>query len=227
MKLRKMTSAGMALCKEALTDSDGDFEKARKYIDKRSDVVSRLYNLTGAKIIHCKIAHEKAEGDFEKAVEIIKENGWGGDPSQEKKKEGGLGIYIHGEEQKLVIIVELFCDTDFVAKNEKFKNLAHELAMQVASNGAKYAEPDLVPKAVIEEQKKMIKESDELKGKSDDIIEKITEGKLKKFYEESCLTEQKYFRDEEKTIRNILDDAIANIGEKISLGRIYRIKLGE
>lgn len=228
-KLRAKTFAGIALCKEALLKSDGNMDKAVEYVNERSDVVSRLYNQTGAKIIHCKIAFEEAEQDFEKALEIIKERGWMGDITADtkKKKEGILGIYAHGEQKKLVAVVEVFCDTDFVARNEEFQKFAQELAMQAAAMGAKYASRDSVPEEVIEAEKKVISESDELKDKPEDVIEKILEGKMLKFYEENCLLEQKYFRDDSKKVEDLFDEALTKLGEKLSIGRIYRIQLGE
>lgn len=228
-KLRKKTQAGMALCKEALKKSEGDMEKAMEYVNERSDVVSRLYNLTRAKIIHCRLAFEEAEKDFEKALEIIKERGWEGDtiedPSEEK--DGVLGTYVHSIGQKLVAVVEVFCDTDFVSQHEDFQKLAHELAQQVAAMGAEYATPDDVPEEAIEQIKDNVKNSGEFDDKPKKVVEKILEGKIEKFYEEKCLTKQKYFKNDEKTIRNLIDEAISTLGEKIYVGKIYRIELGK
>ncbi len=228
-KLREKTFAGMALCKEALTKAGGDMEKAIEYVNQRSDVIGRLYNLTGAKIGQCKIAFEQCGKDFEKTVAFINEKGWAKEVSQEQKKarEGVIGVYLHGVNQKVVALVELLCDTDFVARNDDFKNLAHELAMQVASMGAKYADRDSVPADVIEGLKKEYEEDESLKNKPVDIVEKILQGKLEKFYQENCLLEQTYFRDETKKVRNLVDDAISKLGEKISVGRIYRMSVGE
>ncbi|MBN2101153.1 elongation factor Ts [Candidatus Dojkabacteria bacterium] len=228
--LRDKTSAGMGLCKEALEKSKGDMDKAIEYVNKRSDVISRLYNQTGAKIGHCKLAYEEAGQDFEKAVEIIKERGWEEDVSDSAakvKREGILGFYVHGVDQKTAAVVELFCDTDFVAKNEKFQNLAKELAMQVAAMNPKYASKESVPEEVIKEEKKVISKSDDIEGKPDDVVEKIVDGKMNKFYQENCLLEQNYFRDDSVKVSSLVDDARVKLGEKIEVGRIYRIGLGE
>lgn len=227
--LREKTFAGMALCKEALVKSGGDMAKAIEYVNKRSDVIGRLFNLTGAKIGNCKVAYELAGKDFEKAIEIIKEKGWAVDVAKGPAvaKEGVIGTYVHGVNQKVVALVELVCDTDFVAKNEEFRNLAHELAMQVASTKAKYADRDSIPADVIEEQKKALSEDPSLKKKPAEIVEKIIEGKMNKFYEENCLLDQKYFRDETKTMRNLVDEVLGKLGEKIRVGRIYRMAIGE
>ncbi|HCC68046.1 TPA: hypothetical protein DEP90_02475, partial [Patescibacteria group bacterium] len=117
-RLRAKTAAGMALCKEALEKSDGNMDKAVKYINKRSDVIGRLHNLTGAKIGLCKLALKESGKDFEKSVELIKERGW--DESIESGSERGNGLidtYLHGKDQKLVSLVEVKCTTDFVAMN--------------------------------------------------------------------------------------------------------------
>jgi elongation factor Ts len=228
-EIREKTSAGLALCKEALIKGEGDYDKAMEYINQRSDVVSRLYNLTRAKIIHCRLAFEEAEKDFEKAVEIIKERGWEGDniedPSEEK--DGRLGVYVHNVSYKLVAVVEVFCDTDFVAKHEDFEELAHILAQQAAAMGAEYATPDDVPEEEIEQIRETVEKSGEFDDKPEEVVEKIIEGKIEKFYEEKCLTKQTYFKDEDKTIRNLIDDAISTLGEKIYVGKIYRIELGK
>lgn len=230
-ELRKKTFAGLALCKEALSESGGDMYKAIEYVNKRSDVVSRLYNQTGAKIIHCKLAFEESEGDFEKAVDIIKERGWmedsaGEGAEEDTSKEGVLGTYVHTD-RKLVTIVEVFCDTDFVAKSDAFINLANDLAMQAAAAGARYTIPEHIPEEEMEVQKKIVEESDEFKDKSEDVIEKILEGKMEKFFEKNCLVCQKFFKDDTKQVQELVDDAISSLGEKIHLGRIYRIRLGE
>ena len=124
--LRAKTSAGMVLCKEALEATNGDMQKAIEYINERSDVITRLHNLTGAKIGHCKLAFEEAGGDFEKTVQIIKERGWD-EPIEEEgfKGEGVIEVYSHGNEKKLVSLVEVVCKTDFVARNEDFRVLKH------------------------------------------------------------------------------------------------------
>lgn len=226
-KLRAKTSAGMALCKEALTKSDGDMEKAIEYVNKRSSVVNRLSDATGAKIGLAKIALQDAEQDFEKAVEIIDERGWGRDiDKSELTREGIIGTYLHSVDCKTVALVEIFCETDFVAKNEKFQEFGKELAMQVVAMGAQYATRDDVPEDIVEQQKRVIEESDDLSGKPDNVVEKILEGKMNKFYEDMCLLEQKHFRDDSKKVSELLDEAAVSLGEAITIGRIYRMELG-
>lgn len=220
--LRAKTSAGMALCKEALVKTEGDMDKAVEYINKRSDVISRLRNLTGAKIGLCKLALEDAQKDFEKAVEIIKERGWDepiGDDVEEKA-EGVIEAYVHGNEQKLVGLVEVRCKTDFVARNEDFRDFAHELALQVAAMKPEFVSKEDVSEEKVKELKDLFEREVKEEGKPDHIVEKIIEGKFRKFYEEKCLLEQKWFKDESKTITNLLDDAVQKLGEPITVHRI-------
>lgn len=220
--LRAKTSAGMALCKEALSKSDGDMDKAVEYINKRSDVISRLRNLTGAKIGLCKLALEETEKDFEKAVELIKERGWD-EPigeDMDKKSEGIIEAYVHGKEQRLVSLVEVKCMTDFVARNDDFKSFAHELALQVAAMKPEYISKDDIDEKKLGELKEIFQKEADSEGKPADIAEKIVEGKLNKYYEEKCLLEQKWFKDESKKMSNLLEEAIQKLGEPLTISRI-------
>jgi elongation factor Ts len=227
-KLRAKTSAGMALCKEALEKSDGDMEKAVEYINDRSDVIARLHNLTGAKIGLCKLALEETEKDFEKAVELIKERGW--DEPIEPECEIGNGIidpYLHGTDQKLASLVEVKCKTDFVAKNEEFKEFVHELSLQVAAMKPKYVSKDDIPEEELAQIKETFLKETQAEGKPEDMQEKIVEGKLNKYYQENCLLEQKWFKDESKTMRNLLDEATTKLGEPLEVRRILYWEFGK
>ncbi len=227
--LRAKTSAGMALCKEALVKTKGDMEKAVEYINKRSDVISRLRNLTGAKIGLCKLALEDAQKDFEKAVEIIKERGWDeaiGEDTGEKI-EGIIESYVHGKEQKLAALVEVRCKTDFVARNEDFREFAHEVVLQVAAMKPEYVSKDDISEEEVEKLKELFKKEAKAEGKPDNITDKIVEGKLMKFYSEKCLLEQKWFKDEEKTMGSLLDNATQKLGEPIEIHRILIWEVGK
>jgi elongation factor Ts len=228
-ELRAKTSAGMALCKEALAKSNGDMKKAVEYINKRSDVITRLRNLTGAKIGLCKLALEEAEKDFEKAIEIIKERGWD-EPignNVEQKVEGIIESYIHGKEQKLAALVEIRCKTDFVARNEDFREFAHEIVLQVAAMKPEYVSKDDIPEEEIKKLRELFEKEAKAEGKPDKIIGKIVEGKLEKFYSEKCLLEQKWFKDEEKTIGALLDNAVQKLGEPIEISRFLIWEVGQ
>jgi elongation factor Ts len=227
--LRAKTSAGMALCKEALVASEGDMKKAIEYINKKSDVVSRLRNLTGAKIGLCKMALEEAENDFEKAVEIIKERGWdepiAGESSAEKG-EGVIETYLHGMDHQLASIVEVKCKTDFVSSNDEFRAFAHEIALQVAAMKPVYVSKEDISDEEMKKIKEIFKKETEAEGKPENMIEKIVEGKLSKYFSEKCLLDQKWFKDESKTIQNLLDEAVQKLGEPIQITRILFWELG-
>jgi elongation factor Ts len=227
--LRAKTSAGMALCKEALAKSDGDMDKAVEYINKHSDAISRLRNLTGAKIGLCKLALQEAGKDFEKAVEIIKERGWDEPIGEDlgEKVEGVIESYVHGKEQKLAALVEVRCKTDFVARNEDFRKFAHEVVLQVAAMKPQYVSKEDVPESTLAQLKELFTKEAKMEGKPENIIEKIVEGKMEKFYSEKCLLEQKWFKDEEKTIGDLLSNAIQKIGEPIEIARFILWEVGQ
>jgi elongation factor Ts len=227
--LRAKTSAGMVLCKEALVKSDGDMNKAIEYINSRSDVINRLHNLTGAKIGHCKLSFEESGKDFEKAVALIKERGWD-EPIEkdcEVDFEGIIDTYVHGREQKLVSMVEVTCKTDFVSRNEDFRNFVHELALQIAAMKPIYISKEHIPSEKFEEIKALFSKEVESEGKPTEMREKIVEGKLQKFYQEKCLLQQKWFKDESKTIGNLLDENISKLGEPLEIRRFLIWEFGK
>lgn len=227
-KLRARSSAGMALCKEALEKTGGDMEAAIEYINERSDVIGRLHNLTGAKIGLCKMALEETDKDFEKAVDLIKERGW--DEPIEPECEIGNGVidsYLHGTDQKLASLVEVKCKTDFVAKNEEFKDFVHELSLQVAAMKPQYISRDDISEDEQKELEEKFQKEAEAEGKPEEILPKIVEGKLSKYYEERCLLEQKWFKDESKTIKNLLDEAVTKLGEPLEVRRILYWEFGK
>ena len=226
--LRSKTSAGMALCKEALEKSEGNMEKAITYINSRSDVINRLHNLTGAKIGLCKVAFEDSGKDFEKAVAMIKEKGWD-EPieSEDTDAEGVIEAYVHGKDQRLVALAEITCKTDFVARNEKFRAFAHEIALQVAAMRPEFISSEDLGEDKINELKDLFRKEAKVEGKPDSIIDGIVEGKLKKYLSENCLLEQKWFKDESKTMRNLLDDTVQQLGEPIAVRRILIWELGK
>lgn len=190
--------------------------------------VRELREETSAGIGLCKEALEKSGGDKEKAMEYIRKKGAAKSEKRAGRtaSEGVIGIYHHGVDQRVAALVELNCETDFVARNDDFRELAHELAMQVAAMKPLWVDRESVPEDVLEKEKEIMMESDELKDKPEEIRGKIAEGKLAKFYEENCLLEQKYFKDDLLTIQDLLDEAVAKIGEKIVVSRIYRMEVG-
>lgn len=226
-KLRAKTSAGMSLCKEALEKAKGDMQKAVEYINQKSDMIVRLHNLTGAKIGLCKLALSETDKDFEKAVDLIKEKGWDEAIEPEDKPQNGIiDAYLHGTNQKLASLVEVKCQTDFVAKNDEFKEFVHELSLQVAAMKPEYISRDDISEKKQKEMEDLFTKEAKAEGKPEDILPKIVEGKLDKYYEEKCLLEQKWFKDESKTIKNLLDEAITKLGEPLEIRRILYWEFG-
>lgn len=227
--LRAKTSAGMVLCKEALAKADGDMQKAIDYINERSDVINRLHNLTGAKIGLCKLAFEESSKDFEKAVEMIKERGWDEPIENECAADAGEGIiesYVHGKDQKLVALVEVSCKTDFVARNEDFRSFVHEIVLQIAAMKPEFVSKEDISEEKLAELKDTFTKEAESEGKPANIMEKIIEGKLNKYFSEKCLLEQKWFKDDSKTIQNLLDENTQKLGEPLTVRRMLIWEFG-
>ncbi len=193
-----------------------------------AQAVKDLRDKTGLGMMDCKQALQEAGGDAEKAIEILRKKGLkvADKRSGRETKQGLIEAYIHMG-GKIGVLLELNCETDFVARTDEFKALAHELAMQVAATDPKYLAPADVPEDVLEKEKVIYAEQCAAEGKPEKAIPKIVEGKLKRFYETVCLTEQGYVRDQDKKIQDILNESIAKTGENIKIGRYVRFVLGE
>lgn len=188
--------------------------------------IMKLREQTGAGILECKSALDDVKGDFEKALEIIKKKGFAKAAKKEQRvtAEGRVGTYIHTN-GKLGVMVELNCETDFVAKNDVFQQLLKDICMQVAATKPIAVRREDIPAHILEEQKKIFME--EAKGKPANIIEKIAAGKLDSFYKEKCLLEQPFIKDNTQTIQDLLVANIAKIGENIKVNRFIRFEVGE
>lgn len=188
--------------------------------------ITKLREQTGAGILECKSALDEVKGDFEKALEIIRKKGISKAAKKEQRAtaEGRIGSYIHTN-GKLGVLVELNCETDFVARNETFQQFLKDICMQVAATKPLVVRREDVPDHIIEEQKKIFME--EAKGKPTNIAEKISIGKLENFYKEKCLLEQAFIKDNTKTIQDLLIANIAKIGENIKINRFCRFEVGE
>lgn len=190
--------------------------------------VKELREKTSVSVALCKQALEEAGGDLTKAVELLRKKGT---LIAEKKagrtaQEGVVESYIH-HSGKLGVIVELNCETDFVARRDEFKALAKEIAMQIAATSPRFTSKDDVPQDVIEKEKEIYKELVRKEGKPEKVMEKIVEGKLEKFYQDACLLEQPYFRDDKKKIKDLLSESVAALGENIVIRRFLRYQVGE
>jgi elongation factor Ts len=191
---------------------------------KKDDLV-KLRELTGAGMMDCKKALGEAQGDLKQAQEIIRKRGLdiAKKKSTREAKEGQVVSYIHGG-GKLGVLVEINCETDFVARNESFQLFARDIAMQVAAAHPLYVSVQDIPPAELEKEKSIFLE--EVKGKPQNVQEKIVEGKLAKRFEDICLLNQKFIKDDSRTVQEYLSEMIAKIGENIVIRRFVRFELG-
>ena len=192
------------------------------------DMIKELREKTGCGIMDCRTALEKANGNMEAALEELREKGL---KTAEKRAdrvaaEGRLEVYVHSD-GRLVVVVEVNCETDFVAKTASFQELAHELALQIAAANPTYISEADIPAEVIEAETKAITERSRAEWKPETIIPKIVEGYLKKFKDEHVLLNQKYIRDESRTVLDLVNDKVSSLGERIVIRRFIRWALGE
>ncbi len=190
-------------------------------------MVVELRNRTGAGMVDCKNALDEAAGDMDKAIEVLKKKGAikaAKKSAERQATEGLVATYVH-HNGKLAAMVELACETDFVARTDEFKSLAQDLALQVAAMDPMYVSPEMIPVEEVEKKRnEFLAELAEDK-KPEEIKQKIVEGKLNKWYSEVCLTKQSFIKDEDKTIEQILNEKIAKIGEKIAPTRFMRMQM--
>ncbi|WP_457635117.1 translation elongation factor Ts [Persephonella sp.] len=191
-------------------------------------LVKTLREMTGAGILECKKALEETNGNLEEAVELLRKRGIAkaAKKAGRETKEGIIHAYIHAG-GRVGVLLELNCETDFVAKNEVFKELANELALQIAAMRPQYVSRDTVPKEVIEKEGEIAREAAIAEGKPEHIAEKIAEGKVEKFLKEVCLLEQPYIKDDKKTVEDLIKEYIAKLGENIQVRRFTRYEIGE
>lgn len=193
-----------------------------------AEMVKQLRELTGAGMMECKKALVEANGDKEKAIDLLREKGL----SKAAKRVGRIaaqGIvdsYIHLG-GKVGVMVEVNCETDFVARNEEFRAFVRDICLQVAATNPSYLSREDVPEEVIEKEKEILRRQAAHEGKPEKIIEKIVSGRMEKFFEENCLLEQPFIKDQDKTIKDLLTEKIAKIGENIIIRRFVRYEMGE
>ncbi len=192
-----------------------------------AEMVKLLREATGAGVLDSKKALEQYAGDFEQASEYLREKGLAkaAKKSDRAANEGIIGVYLHSN-QKLAAIVKLNCETDFVARNDAFQQLAKELAMHVVASRPLYVAREDVPADVLDALKLEWANEIAASGKPANLVEKISEGKLTKWYEDSCLLEQPFVRNPEVTVNSLVTDAIAKLGENIKVGGFERLEIG-
>ncbi len=190
------------------------------------DKVKELREKTNAGMMDCKTALTEAGGDLEKAVDILRKKGvsLASKKSSRAVKEGLISSYIHMN-HKIGVLVEVNCETDFVARNDAFKNFVKELGMQIAAANPTYVTKDEVKEEDLKKEEDIIKEQN--KNKPEQALTKIIEGKLNSYYQDVCLLEQPYIKDPKTTIKDLLVEVIAKIGENIVIKRFTRYQLGE
>ena len=200
----------------------------RNSMNISASMVKDLRQKTGAGVMACKGALVEADGDMEKAVKILREKGtavaakrMGRDVS-----EGVIKSYIHIG-GRIGVMLELNCETDFVARNEQFQQLAEDVAMQIAAKRPLYVKVEDVPESEINKEKEILRTQAINEGKPEKIVDKIVEGRMKKFFSTVCLMEQEFIKDSDKTIADLMLEKIATIGENMAIRRFTRYELGE
>jgi len=191
-------------------------------------MVKELREATGAGVLDCRKALEATGGDFEAAVAYLREKGLAEAARKVDRtaREGLIEAYVH-HGSRVGVILELNCETDFVARTEEFRKLAHELALHIAFANPRYLSRDQVPQEVIEEERRIYRNQALEEGKPESVVDRIVQGKLEKFFQSVCLLEQAFVKDEDRTVEQILKEHTALLGENIVVRRFVRYELGE
>lgn len=196
-------------------------------VDITPQLVKRLRDLTGAGMMDCKRALEETGGDVEIAVDVLRKKGKADVKrrSSRSAKEGRIESYVHMG--RLGVLIEVNSETDFVANTDEFRNLARELAMQVAATDTRWISPDEIPEEEIERERKIYEELAREDGKPDHIIPKIVEGRLEAFYRNHVLLRQPWIRDDTRTVEDLVGEVSAKVGEKVQVRRFAKFRLGD
>jgi len=193
-----------------------------------TEQIKELREATAAGILDCRKALESADGDFDKAVDYLREKGLAkaAKRSDREASEGVLELYTHGN-GRVGVMVEVNCETDFVARSEAFRKFAHEVALQIAAAAPAYIRKEDVPAEVLEHEREIARVRALEEGKPAQVVERIVDGRIEKYYDEACLLRQPYIRDETVTIEKLLAQNIGSIGENIIIRRFKRWEVGE
>ncbi|WP_144933101.1 translation elongation factor Ts [Paenibacillus sp. 32O-W] len=191
-------------------------------------MVKELREKTGAGMLDCKKALEEANGDLTKAIEVLREKGLAAAANKAGRiaTEGAVQSYIHAG-GKIGVLVEVNCETDFVAKTDDFQEFVRDIAMQIAATSPRYVRREDVPQEELDKEKEILRSQALNEGKPEHIVDKMVEGRIGKYYEEFCLMEQAFIKDPDKTISTLLNEKISKIGENITIRRFVRYELGE
>ena len=193
-----------------------------------TEQIKELRAATGAGILDCRKALEQANGDFDKAVDYLREKGLAtaAKRADREASEGVVELYSHGT-GRVGVMVEVNCETDFVARSEAFREFAHEVALQIAASSPRYIRDEDIPESVLEHEREIARSRARQEGKPENIIERIVEGRIEKFKDEVVLLRQPYIRNEDITIEQLLMQNVGSIGENIVIRRFVRWELGE
>ncbi len=193
-----------------------------------TEQIKELREATAAGILDCRKALEAADGDFDKAVDYLREKGLAkaAKRSDREASEGMLELYSHGN-GRVGVMVEVNCETDFVARSEAFRSFAHEIALQIAAAAPSFIRKEDVPADVLEHEREIARARALEEGKPAQVVERIVDGRIEKYYDEACLLRQAYIRDEQVTIEKLLAQTIGSIGENIIIRRFKRWEVGE
>jgi elongation factor Ts len=191
-------------------------------------MVKEIREKTGAGMLDCKKALDETNGDIARAMEILREKGLAAAANKAGRiaTEGSVGSYIHAG-GRIGVLVEVNCETDFVAKTDQFKDFVKDIAMQISASNPRYVKREEVPQEDLDKEREILKAQALNEGKPAHIVDKMVEGRLAKFYEEFCLLEQPFIKDPDKTISALLNEKVSKIGENITIRRFVRFELGE
>jgi elongation factor Ts len=192
------------------------------------DQIKQLREATGIGIMDCRKALEQADGDYDKALELLREKGMAtaAKRAEREASEGVVELYSHGA-GRIGVMVEVNCETDFVARSESFRTFAHEIALQIAANAPEYIRSEDIPAEVLAQQREEAANNAREEGKPEETVEKIVDGRLEKFVEAAVLLEQPYIRDENLRVEQLLMQNIASLGENVVIRRFVRWELGD
>jgi elongation factor Ts len=193
-----------------------------------AQLVKELRDRTGAGFTVCREALVETGGDIEKAINVLRKKGQAAaaKKAQRETSEGLVGCYIHAG-GKIGVLVEVNCESDFVARTEDFQRLCHDVAMHIAALDPRFLRREEVTQEILDREREIFREQAKQTGKPEPVIEKIVTGKMEKFYEENCLYEQHFIKDEGVTVKELVDLAIAKLGENVAIRRFSRFKVGE
>ncbi len=193
-----------------------------------ADIVKELRLKTGAGMMDCKRALQEAEGSMERAVEILREKGLAAAAKKAGRvaKEGLIETYSHGG-GRIGVLVEVNCETDFVARNAEFRQVVHEIALQIAAARPRWVRREEVPEDTIAAERRIYDAQAANEGKPPHIAEKIVQGRLEKFFQEFCLLEQVYIKDDKKRVQDLVNELVAKLGENVQVRRFARFEVGE